>query len=173
MNHRQPLQAAFTLVELMVVVAIIGVLSAMAVPLLSSHQLRTKSSEGKTNLGAIRVAEQIYFSEYGRYLDADPEPADYHNTTPVDFALEDTNYALLGWAPEGRVYFSYSVGLTDDEAGYTATAFADIDGDQIPQVWGYVKPNESGVRSPGHANAPCYVPPAAEVVAPCLPIRTY
>ena len=39
----------------MIAVAIIGVLSSIAIPLFVSYQLRSKSAEAKTNLGAIRV----------------------------------------------------------------------------------------------------------------------
>lgn len=144
--HRQS-QAAFTLVELMVVVAIIGVLSAIAIPLFSSHQLRTKSSEGKVNLGAIRVAEEIYFSESGTYLAATAQPTSYKNTSPVEFQFEDTNYEILGWAPEGRVYFSYTIGITPLSNGFTAVAMADIDGDDKPQVLAYIKPDTSDVKA--------------------------
>lgn len=55
--------AGFTLIELMIVVAIIGILSAIAIPKFAD--LIRKSNEGSTkgNLGAIRSAISVYYSE--------------------------------------------------------------------------------------------------------------
>ena len=50
-------QSGFTLVELMIVVAIIGVLSAVAVPNFKKYQAKAKSSEAKVQLAAAYTAE--------------------------------------------------------------------------------------------------------------------
>jgi len=58
----------FTLIELMIVVAIIGILAAIAIPQFA--QLISKSQEGATkgNLGTIRSALSIYYGDTeGRY----------------------------------------------------------------------------------------------------------
>ena len=60
-------QDGFTLVELMVVVAIIGVLSAIAVPNFKKYQAKSKTSEAKLQLSALYTAEQSFFSDYDSY----------------------------------------------------------------------------------------------------------
>lgn len=55
----------FTLVELMIVVAIIGILAAIAIPNFLLYQCKAKQAEAKSNLGAIANLELTYFSEYG------------------------------------------------------------------------------------------------------------
>jgi type IV pilus assembly protein PilA len=60
-------QDGFTLVELMVVVAIIGLLSAVAVPNFKKYQAKAKTSEAKLQLSAIYTAEQAFYSDYGIY----------------------------------------------------------------------------------------------------------
>jgi prepilin-type N-terminal cleavage/methylation domain-containing protein len=65
----------FTLIELMIVVAIIGILSAIAIPKFAD--LIRKSNEGATkgNLGAIRSAMSIYYGEMeGWYPTTNPGP---------------------------------------------------------------------------------------------------
>lgn len=57
----------FTLVELMVVVAIIGLLSAVAIPNFKKYQAKSKTSEAKLHLASIYSAEVSWFSDYDNY----------------------------------------------------------------------------------------------------------
>ncbi len=54
----------FTLIELMIVVAIIGVLSAIAVPNFQKYQAKSKTSEAKLHLSAVYTAQQSFFGDY-------------------------------------------------------------------------------------------------------------
>ena len=60
-------QDGFTLVELMVVVAIIGLLSAVAIPNFKKYQAKAKVSEAKLQLSAAYTAEQSFFSDFNMY----------------------------------------------------------------------------------------------------------
>ena len=62
----------FTLVELMIVVAIIGILAAIAIPNFLDFRLKAKTSEAKSNLGAIRSTEVAYFAEWNFYIGNQP-----------------------------------------------------------------------------------------------------
>jgi type IV pilus assembly protein PilA len=59
--------AAFTLVELMVVVAIIGILSAIAIPNYQRYQARSRQSEAKMNLSTGYTMEQGFYAEAGSF----------------------------------------------------------------------------------------------------------
>jgi len=138
----------FTLIELMIVVAIIGILAAIAIPNFLRFQLKSKSSEGKVNIAAIRTAEESYLAEFGTYVTTatqNPLVASVGTTKTAFLATPGIDFDLLGWAPEGSVFFSYMTTSQAAPAAYTIEATADIDGDGTFQSWGYVKTIAGGV----------------------------
>jgi type IV pilus assembly protein PilA len=61
------IRKGFTLIELMIVVAIIGILAAIAIPNFIKFQARSKQSEAKSNLKAMFTAERAYYQEKDTY----------------------------------------------------------------------------------------------------------
>ena len=57
----------FTLIELMIVVALIGILSAIAIPNFMNFVCKSKQIEAKKNLGTLRSCEEAYRATYDSY----------------------------------------------------------------------------------------------------------
>ena len=60
----------FTLVELMIVVIVVGVLAAVAIPMYQLAAERSKATEASAGLGAVRSAMRVYFAEHRSYVNA-------------------------------------------------------------------------------------------------------
>ena len=95
----------FTLIELMIVVAIIGVLAAIAIPNFLNYQCKAKQSEAKANLGNIRTSQEAYFAEFDTYA---------------------TSLANVGFSTKGNSRYSYT--STGSATAFTATALAKTPG---------------------------------------------
>ena len=155
----------FTLIELMVVVAIIGILAAIAIPNFLRFQLRARSVELPTNVAALRSATHGKYAADYSFVDALPSPAACANgaiagasalkcdwmsagqfDNPGDGDDSDhVGFSGLGWRPEGAVYGQYSI-VSGCPFGprhrcFTIAGQADLDEDGNPQVWMYVHPD--------------------------------
>ena len=85
----------FTLIELMIVVAIIGIMAAIAIPNFLKFQAKSKTSEVKMNLKAIYTAQTSFHYENNQYGD----------------------FIQINWVPMGKtLYYSYTLKSSIDPA---------------------------------------------------------
>ncbi len=73
----------FTLIELLIVVVIIGILAAIAIPKFASTKEKAYITAMKSDLRNMMTAQESYFSDYGTYADASAKLKGFAQTTNV------------------------------------------------------------------------------------------
>jgi type IV pilus assembly protein PilA len=124
----------FTLVELMIVVAIIGILAAIAIPNFVEMQYRAKRAELPANVDGIKTAEMGYDAAFDTFIAAASYPSAPSGKAPQ--AWDNTasgGFQTLGWQPDGQVRGAYTVTTnTGNGSGdFIVTGQGDIDGDGV------------------------------------------
>jgi type IV pilus assembly protein PilA len=132
----------FTLIELMIVVAIIGILAAIAIPNFLRFQAKSRQSEAKTNLGGIFTAQTAHFAEFNHYAHLGViswapigTQIRYRYSTDGDYGNamgKDWGGAFDGWAMTPAV--SPDIAAGDADMGpyeFTAGAQGNIDTDDL------------------------------------------
>lgn len=123
-NNQRNRQKGFSLIELMIVVAIIGILSAIAVPNYQRFQRKSRQSEAKATLAAIWTAQKSYFAEFNGGTDS---------------------LQMSGYSPEGTI--EYGCGWGAAAATLKATR------DTRPAVTGHMNTNNAGLCTPANSCA--------------------
>ena len=124
-------QKGFSLTELMIVVAIIGILATIAIPNFLQYQAKAKQTEAKNNLVAIHTGEIAYFAENNGYID---------DFNAIGFGVSGSSqryYYELGKANTGVLPPGCTESSLDkvDATNFVAVAIGNIDGDATCDVW--------------------------------------
>jgi type IV pilus assembly protein PilA len=158
------MKAGFTLVELMIVVAIVGVLAVLAIYGVRKYISNAKTTEARNSLGQISkdaasaleresgastpqqagqsagITRQLCGPSYFVPSTGTPPPAGKYQSQASDWASGDssTGWKCLKFSLEQPEYFAYqyvATNMTAQTAAYTATANGDLNGDTITSAF--------------------------------------
>ena len=120
-------QKGFTLIELMIVVAIIGILAAVAIPAFSRYQAKSKTSEARVNLAAIATSQISYEAEFDEYTTCAANPGAVPSGQTAAWGTP-AGFDELGFAPkDNEVYFQYQVSSANTSQ-FVGSATGNTDG---------------------------------------------
>jgi prepilin-type N-terminal cleavage/methylation domain-containing protein len=149
---RRQAARGFTLIELMIVVAIVGILATVALPTYSRMTLRSKGAERYEVMLRIKKAVADYYLQNGSTLIA-PGGDPIASVSPQPVTMPRSAKLMPNWKDpadhwrdifrtgeeiEGSLYYQYSFSCTEpsatDPATLTITAVGDLDGDGVPNT---------------------------------------
>lgn len=138
LNNGWPLQAGFTLIELMIVVAIIGILAAIAIPAYEDYVVRSQAMEGVTLAGEVKSAVAEYYATSGSF------PADLNAIGMDNGSAPSGKYTKSVTVKDGLIVIAYGGAASDaiTKIGDTGLSIAPgiTHGGQMVWVCGYAAP---------------------------------
>jgi type IV pilus assembly protein PilA len=120
-DEMKSVQKGFTLIELMIVIAIIGILAAIAIPAYQNYVIRAQATEGSSIIGSLETAFEECYANTGSALSCASNPAVGIPKTKI-IAGTYVQSAIL--TKPGQIQVTYNTNANANIAGKTVSWFA-------------------------------------------------
>lgn len=130
----------FTILELVIVVAIVGILASMAIPRFYNSQLKAKTAEANILLGKVRETQHLWLAQWDCFVNLrrTPEAGFPPSSAKNDWVSNPTNFtepclasayafADTSLQPAGRTYYFYECRAQANPFDYSCNALGDLD----------------------------------------------
>lgn len=139
----------FTLIELMIVVGIISILAAIAIPGYVRYEMNAKTAEARMNIGAIRTTQVGFLASYDRFASLAAQPTAVPGPTKANWPDRAcpatcsrrtpalcTEFSCINFRPQGAVYYQYATNSRaaarpNTSSEFAVGAVADLDADGV------------------------------------------
>jgi type IV pilus assembly protein PilE len=117
----------FTLIEIMIVIVIIGILTALAVPRFMTNTRRGKQTEAQLMLKQIYSMQRAYFMANSTY--------GCNGVTADGTVANRDNFSTIGIQLHANAKYNYTIVVQNGGKSFTASASANIDDDATVDTW--------------------------------------
>ena len=187
-SDRAATRRGFTLIEIMMSVAIVGLLASLAIPNFMQYQLRVKSAEARTLAGNIITTQTSFASEFENYANitigapgqvpsvekrpwsSPPCPDACSRTQP----LACDSFNCIGFEPPAKVFYQYFSPALPPAPGrpaeFAVGVIGDLDGDSVVGSFSYQSSNiGTGFGQIGALATSCLPGITAGILENCSP----
>ena len=188
-KSREP-RRGFTLIEIMITVAILAVLAALALPTYKHYLFRSRTTEARTIIGGIKSSQQGMFAEFDNYANiAAPHPAPipsigfklpWHPVLPClptcsrHTPADCTSFDCISYEPSNDVYYVYASPAIQVPPGasieFAIGALGDVDGNAANGGFSFQSSNiGNGIGQLWDGISPCPLGVPAFSIYECVP----
>ncbi len=120
-------QKGFTLIELMIVIAIIGILAAIAIPAYQNYTIRAQVTEGSSLIGGLETAFDECYADHGTAA----APCDTNPNLGVNNTISGTYVSSVAFTSPGQITVTYGPNANSNIQNKTViwTAYTSANGD--------------------------------------------